>query len=534
MERWSRRKPRNSGGEGDGCRGACRVRPGLGRQNATDARTLPGPSRRRAGQRPLAGADRARRRGPARPAARKKRPPSCCPRLHTFQEVLEEIVRVNDPAARPLTAVQRRLLAEDLVADLTDGGRLPHFAGVADTRGFTDGVLGLLTDLQRNAIPPDAFAEKSAGVGAKERQCARLYAHYHDELRRQNLHDADGVAGRACDLLRRACGGRSPRSAPCSWTASATSPVRNMSFSNCCASGSRNCGSRCPAKTTTGGADLFARPRETLERLRRCGRKWNGLASRGRQPPDGGCNRRNHVSGRTPRPGSPRRPGPSGTPAVPAPPRRRAIRRRDRRRPHRGARRPRRGPARRPAHQDAAAGRDRPRRHSGRPPRRVPVCRRARRGLRRIRLAGGNGGHGAVDAQPGGGAAAAGGAAARRRLAVRRRDGPAAQHLLPSAVAGGADGAGHAAAGRGAAASAGRAARPRRLPVGRCSAGRSSSSRAWKTNRPRNRGGGAPTNWPRSAASSCTASSRRGTTPPPRRRSPNTSPGCAASPRTWA
>ena len=74
-------------------------------------------------KRPLAGADRARGRGPARPACSKKRPPSAVPALHTFQEVLEEIVRANDPAARPLTAVQRRLLAEDVVAELTDGGR---------------------------------------------------------------------------------------------------------------------------------------------------------------------------------------------------------------------------------------------------------------------------------------------------------------------------------------------------------------------------------------------------------------------------
>src|SRR4051794_31437112 len=40
----------------------------------------------------------------------------CCPRLSTFHDVLQEIIRVNDPEARPLTTVQRRLLAEDLVA----------------------------------------------------------------------------------------------------------------------------------------------------------------------------------------------------------------------------------------------------------------------------------------------------------------------------------------------------------------------------------------------------------------------------------
>src|SRR6516165_7480684 len=37
------------------------------------------------------------------------------PGLFTFQDFAEEIIRVNDPAARPLSNVQRRLLADDLV-----------------------------------------------------------------------------------------------------------------------------------------------------------------------------------------------------------------------------------------------------------------------------------------------------------------------------------------------------------------------------------------------------------------------------------
>lgn len=190
------------------------------------------------------------------------------PPLHTFQEVLEKIVRANDPAARPLTAVQRRLLAEDLVAELTDGGDLPHFTGVADTRGFTDGVLGLLTDLQRNAIPPDAFADKAAAVGAKERQCARLYGRYHDELRRQNLHDADGVVGRACDLLR---GGlRHPfaeaRAVFVDGFSDFTRPQH--AFLELLCEWVEELWIALPGENDDRRRDLFARPRETLERLR--------------------------------------------------------------------------------------------------------------------------------------------------------------------------------------------------------------------------------------------------------------------------
>ncbi len=159
-----------------------------------------------------------------------------------------------------------------------------------------------------------------------------------------------------------------------------------------------------------------------------------------------------------------RRPGPPGTPAVPPPPLGRAIRRRGRRRPHRGAGRRRRGPIGGPPHQDAVAGGDGPGRDYGRAPRCVALRGHSRRSLRRIRPARGNGGNGPVNAQSRRGPAASSGTASGRRLAVRRRHGPAAQHLLPSVVA--RSDAGHAAAGRGIAASAGRAARPRRLPVG--------------------------------------------------------------------
>ena len=203
----------------------------------------------------------------------------CCPRLTTFHDVLQEIVRVNDPEARPLTAVQRRLLAEDMAAELSGGGRLAHFAGVADMRGFTDGVLGLLTDLQRNAVSPEEFAQK-AGAGDKQRQCARLYAHYHDELQRQHLHDADGVAGRACDLLRR--GLRRPfgevRAVFVDGFGDFTRPQQEFL--------ERLCGFveelwvALPGEADGQRAELFARPRETMEWLMKRGAEVEWLGGR--------------------------------------------------------------------------------------------------------------------------------------------------------------------------------------------------------------------------------------------------------------
>ncbi|HVS38580.1 MAG TPA: PD-(D/E)XK nuclease family protein [Gemmataceae bacterium] len=212
-------------------------------------------------------------------------PALCCPRLHTFQDMLEEIIRVNDPEARLLTAVQRRLLAEDAAAELSGGGRLAHFVGVADTRGFADGVLALLTDLERNAVTPDEFSRKAVH-GEKERQCAQLYSRYYDELRRWRLHDADGTAGRACELLRQ--GGRRPfgdvRAVFAGGFSDFTRPQQE--FLQLLCGFVEELWVALPSEADGRRAELFARPGATMERLRLLGAEMEWLASGGRQPPD--------------------------------------------------------------------------------------------------------------------------------------------------------------------------------------------------------------------------------------------------------
>jgi ATP-dependent helicase/DNAse subunit B len=124
-------------------------------------------------------------------------------RMAAFSDFLDEVVRHNDPEARLLSDVQRRLLADDLLAALQADGRVPHFERVLEMRGFGDGLLGLLEELHRARVPPAAFADSADRVGAKGRQCAAVYAAYQRELRRRQLHDREGSAWHACELLGR-------------------------------------------------------------------------------------------------------------------------------------------------------------------------------------------------------------------------------------------------------------------------------------------------------------------------------------------
>jgi ATP-dependent helicase/DNAse subunit B len=123
------------------------------------------------------------------------------PRLFTFQDFAEEVVRANDPAARPLSEVQRRLLIEDIVAELHREKALSHFDRVADTRGFTLGVFDLFAELTRAEVLPERLADHA--TSPKGRQCAHLYGRYQQQLRRLRLLDVEGRIWYARDLLNR-------------------------------------------------------------------------------------------------------------------------------------------------------------------------------------------------------------------------------------------------------------------------------------------------------------------------------------------
>jgi ATP-dependent helicase/DNAse subunit B len=131
------------------------------------------------------------------------------PGVFPLQDFVDEVIRVNDPAACPLSDVQRRLLADDLVGQLHAEGELSHFHRVVDTLGFGEGVFAFLAELKRNGVRPDQLAGAVArrpaaaetGAALKARQCVVLYDEYQKRLIRQNLYDLEGRCWYVRDLL---------------------------------------------------------------------------------------------------------------------------------------------------------------------------------------------------------------------------------------------------------------------------------------------------------------------------------------------
>jgi ATP-dependent helicase/nuclease subunit B len=200
-------------------------------------------------------------------------PSLLAPRLCTFQDFADEIVRANDPDARPLSEVQRRLLVEDIVAELHQGKELPYFARVVDTRGFTEGVFAVLAELRRTGARPEQLAGMDSDKG---RQIAHIFDQYEQRLRRYHLFDMEGRLWYARELIGQG------RCRPFDKVRvvfvdgfSDFTPAQMEILVGLC-----NCVEELwlalPGEEGDERAELFVRPRAVMERL----------ASGGRKPPD--------------------------------------------------------------------------------------------------------------------------------------------------------------------------------------------------------------------------------------------------------
>jgi ATP-dependent helicase/nuclease subunit B len=133
--------------------------------------------------------------------------PPHAPLLLTLQDFADAIVHANDPAARPISHLQRRLLLEKIISRLHEEGELSHFRRVIDTHGFAQTVFAFVAELKQNEIRPEQLEEAltRAGVPAalKEQQCARIYQEYQAQLNHHHLYDLEGRLWHARDLLNR-------------------------------------------------------------------------------------------------------------------------------------------------------------------------------------------------------------------------------------------------------------------------------------------------------------------------------------------
>lgn len=147
------------------------------------------------------------------------------PRVVTFEQFAEQILRSAPVAIRPLSRIGKRKLLRDLIDDLRARRQLSYFSSVAGTTGFLDLCISFISELKRAEIWPEEFAEiigkaggsdgapSQRGRDAKSREIALIYSAYQERLHacdddtRQDdvvtgIYDAEGRFWSARTLLK--------------------------------------------------------------------------------------------------------------------------------------------------------------------------------------------------------------------------------------------------------------------------------------------------------------------------------------------
>lgn len=124
----------------------------------------------------------------------------------SFEDFALDILRGEGLNVHPIDALDRRMLVEGVVGTLAAEGRLDRLAGAAQSGGFVNHVLRVITQLKQAAVDPQQFR---AAVRKRRRPSwldgivADVYEAYQGALRASNAYDRVGVYWQAELIARR-------------------------------------------------------------------------------------------------------------------------------------------------------------------------------------------------------------------------------------------------------------------------------------------------------------------------------------------
>ncbi len=126
------------------------------------------------------------------------------PLVFELQAFADELVRVHDPAIRPHSDADRRLLLDSVLAELRESTELPYFAAVTDTRGFANAAEGYIAELKEVGVDLrqllKATPGRESGSGTRHHQATRIFERYHRRLAKLHRFDPPDRLGRAAEL----------------------------------------------------------------------------------------------------------------------------------------------------------------------------------------------------------------------------------------------------------------------------------------------------------------------------------------------
>ena len=115
------------------------------------------------------------------------------PNVFTFDQFAERLLQTTGPGITPLSRVAQRMIVRSIIDEAVSAKSLPYFAPIAQTSGFLDLVLGLISELKRDETEPDDFANACCNRNSpRDAELLLLYRRYQERLTTLSLYDAEG------------------------------------------------------------------------------------------------------------------------------------------------------------------------------------------------------------------------------------------------------------------------------------------------------------------------------------------------------
>ncbi len=160
-----------------------------------------------------------------------------------------------------------------LLAQATAENRLAYFQPIADRPGLADLCTQFISELKRLEIWPEDFEKacRKRGLQQKDRELLDLYKTYQDELNAHHLYDVEGRFWSARDLLQREARPPYDRLQLVVVDGFADFTRTEHEILAILAQRVAEMHVTLPLEPGDARADLFAKPRQTLDRLRKLG-----------------------------------------------------------------------------------------------------------------------------------------------------------------------------------------------------------------------------------------------------------------------
>jgi ATP-dependent helicase/nuclease subunit B len=128
----------------------------------------------------------------------------------TIDAIPREILRTNgrENGKVLISRYTQRKIVEEVIAALAAQNKLPYFQGLADKKGFREGCLQLIEELETQKVPPEEFSvavehweREAAKGGRKDREMAGIYTAYQELMQQRGLSDLSGIYEEALTVL---------------------------------------------------------------------------------------------------------------------------------------------------------------------------------------------------------------------------------------------------------------------------------------------------------------------------------------------